>query len=949
MNVKLKVLTVGALFFIGGQVVMAQQKKDSVKEKQIDEVVMVGFGQKKSIKENTGAVSTLKSSSIKDLPVASVDKAFMGRVAGVQTGSTSGQPGSATSVRVRGIASVSGGVSPVYVIDGVRISSGDLTRQNTTANILSNLNNNDIESVTVLKDAVSTALYGADSGAGVIIITTKSGKSGKAKFSFSNSYGVSSKAVDGPKAATRDQLLDLTAESLINYTPFVNAGYYSTKAEAYDAIVNPGYDLLGWANYVGNDTNWQKEVERKSPYQNEINFSVNGGSDKMKYYSSIGYFKQEGIVKNSDFGKVNGALKLDYKATDRLSISTDFQFSNSKMKSLPNGGYYSNPMLAQYFITPLDAAYAPDGSIYLGYQGGLDVSGLQNPVANLTYNYRKANTNRVFGNIQIGYNLAKGLNYKFVFAPEYINIEEDDYQSPIHGDGYPTGALTSSALRRFNFNVQNILEYSVSFAPKHNVVARLIQEAYKSNDRYVAASAQAVALNRFTTLDNFVKPTGATGNITTSSRSGYAAQLAYDYDKFLNLDLAYRRDAISNFLPGQKAGNFWSAGLALDFVRLEFLRNQEFLSLLKLRTSYGKLGNQISSSPYAVYTYGINYNNLPGLSYGGVENPALKWETVKPFNVGLDFGFFNNRIRATAEYYNKKTEDLIFSVPLSTSQGLTSQDQNVGSLVNKGFEFTLNVDILRAQSRDNVDLSFNANLSTLKNEMLKIYGDLPITTSTNYLGVGEAVNSWFLRKWAGVDPTNGDPLWYVNGVDGATTNNYNAAQQAVQGSRFNKIFGGAGFNLSYKGFSLDTQMEYGFGSKIFDSWANYLQNDGAYYAAGYNAYNTQTNYWTPTNVNAPNPKPIYGGNKNSNSASTRFLYKGDYLRLSNVRLSYDFNPELVKDAKLSGFQVFVVANNYWTHVFDKNFKFDPTTAVGGVTNLDLPIMKSLLFGFSANF
>lgn len=951
MSVKSKVLSAGVLFFLGGQMMLAQKaKNDTVqKEKEIEAVVVVGFGQKKAVKEVTGAVSTMKSESIKELPVASVDKAFMGRVTGVQTGSSSGQPGSATSVRVRGISSVNGGVSPVYVIDGVRISSGDLTRNSSTANILANLNNEDIESVTVLKDAVSTALYGADSGSGVIVITTKSGRSGKARFSFSNNFGINSRAVEGPRAIQAAAMKALAVEALYNGRNALGVPNFTRDDFEFNVFNPNGQDFFGMASYAHNDTDWRKHIERGSAFQSDLNFTVSGGSDRMKYYGSLGYFTQEGVIKNSDFSRITSNTRLEYKATDRLTINTDFNFSTSKMKSLPVGGYYSNPILAQYFISPLDFPYNPDGTINLGVDGSVQVSGLQNPVANLENNYRQAITNRVFGNLQVGYKVLKGLNYRFVFAPEFINIDEDDYLSPIHGDGYNSrGALTSSALRRFNFNVQNILEYSFKVGDKNDIVARLIQEAYKSDSRYIAASGQSVALASLYTLDSFVKPVSAGGNRAVSSRAGYAAQLGYNFDKILTVDLAYRRDAISNFLPGQKSGDFWSAGVGFDIARFEFFRDQNILTQFKLRSSYGKLGNQIASSPYATYQYRINYDNNPGLSYLGVFNPRLQWEVVKPFNAGVDVAFFKDRLRLTAEYYNKKTEKLVFAIPLSISQGQSSYDDNVGALQNAGFEFSLSADIFRGD-RNQFALSFNANLSTLDNKMLEIYGGNPITSASSIITKGEAVNAWYLRKWAGVRESDGAPLWYINGRDGATTDKYAEAQQAIQGTRFNTLFGGGGLTMSYKGFSLSAQMEYGFGSRIYDNWANYLQSDGAYNLAGYAGYDTQSDYWTPTNTKAANPKPIYGGNKNSNSLSTRFLYKGDYLRLSSAKLGYKFDPSFIKDTKLTGMEIYVMANNYWTYTFDKRFKFDPASAVDGTTNLNLPVMKSLIFGMSFNF
>ncbi|MEN5309446.1 SusC/RagA family TonB-linked outer membrane protein [Chryseobacterium cucumeris] len=944
MNVKLRVLSAGALFFLG-QVAYAQKaKKDTARATEIDEVVMVGFGQKKSVKEVTGSVSTVKGDKLNDLPVASPDKALMGRVTGVQTGAASGQPGGIVNIRVRGNTSVNGNNSPIFIVDGVRIASGDLTSLNTTSNILANLSSDDIESMTVLKDAVSTSLYGADAGAGVIIITTKSGKSGKPRFQFSSNYGVNKTAFKLPNSLTKDQWHGLAAQTMAN-TPAVFG--YGSYQEAYDALFDPDQDPLGYAAYGNVNTNWQKELTRNSANQSETNFSVSGGSDKFKYYSSIGMFNQESVYKGSDFKRVNASTKIEYKATDRLTINTDFQFSNSKMRTLNDGGDFANPLIAQYFNLPVDPVRNPDGSWYYGVDNSLP-SGNFNVAALQDINSRKANTSRVFANLGVNYKILDGLVYRMNFAPEYINVEEDVYLSPLHGDGYSAkGDLTSNARRFFNFNIQNILEYSFRIGDKNKFVARAIQEAYKSDMRAINAEGQVVALSSLQTLDSFVKPVAAGGTKAITSRSGYAGQVNYNYDNIVNLDLSYRRDAMSNFFPGQKGGNFYSAGASVDLARI-FIPDNDYLTLLKLRSSYGKLGNQISASPYATYGYGINYNNNAGATYGGFYNPGLKWETVKPFNVGFDIGLLKDRISLTAEYYNKQTEDLIFTVPLSLAQGISGYTDNIGTLVNKGFEFSINADILKPENPKGFALSMDANLSTLNNELTKIYGGKDIISGATILREGESINSWYMRKWAGVDPNNGDPLWYLNGVDGETTNDYNKAQRAIQGNRLAKYFGGVGIKMSYQNFTVSAQGTYSFGGKVYDDWAIYTMSDGQYNLF-YPGYEDQLDYWTPNNTNALNPKPIYGGNKLANRTSTRFLYKADYLRLANLKIAYTFDSSFLKGSNLNKVTVYVMGNNLWTHAYDKNLRYDPDIALAGTTNLNLPPLKSYLVGFNVEF
>ena len=936
MNVKLRVLTAGVLFFTG-QLVMAQ--KDSLKTENIDEVIVIGFGQKKTVQEMTGSISTMSAKSIEDVPVASIDKMLQGRVAGVQAGASSGQPGGFSNVRIRGISSINGVTTPIYIVDGVRVANGDLTTNNTTANILANMNPDDIESVTVLKDAVSTAVYGADAGAGVIVITTKSGRKGKPRFNLSFNTGFNQQAVDPHRGFTAAEYKEYLKDGLNNLrgTDFTVEDYTAGK-------FNNGTVLSIFRST--DDTNWA-DLVRKDGYQQNADFSMSGGNDKFTYYASANMFEQNSIIQNSFFKRLSYTTKLGYQATEKLKITTDFQVSHGKTRTLGDGGGFGNPILAQYFNRPTDPARNADGTWYYSASNSRLSNNMYNPGYVLENNYNEAGTLRAFVNLSAEYKILDNLTYRFVFAPEYINVEEDTYWNPTHGDGYAYGGYQrTSANRYFNFNVQNILDYSKKFGV-HNVGASLIQEAYKSDRKFLSATGITVGSPELTTLSNFVVPYGYAGTQDISSRYGYAVTAHYDYDKLILLDGSYRRDVLSQFLPGKKAGDFWSVGLGVDLARLNAVKEIEAISLLKLRASYGKLGNQVSANPYATYSFLANYDDTAAANYNRVFNPNLSWETVNPLNIGLDFGFLRNRITFSAEYFNKETKDLIYNLPLSRAQGLVNYVDNVGTLVNKGYEFTLKADIFRGD-RNQFNWSVGANVSTLENEITELYGGT-VNTGTTTLRVGEGVRTFYLRKWAGVDAANGDPLWFKNGIDGETTNNYNVAQQAVQGSFISDLYGGADTNLSYKGFDLGLQFTFGIGGKIFDDWASYSYSDGQY-SLNYPGYgDIMGDYWTPENTTANNPKPIINGNKMSNSASTRFLYDADFIRLSNAKFGYTFDQSLLNGSGLTSFQVYVMANNAWTHRFDDRLKFDPETNVSGYTNLSLPVLKSFLFGVNMSF
>ena len=615
MNVKLKVIGAGAIFFLTAGTLTAQQDTASVAN--IEEVVIVGFGQKKTVQELTGSTSTMTAKSIEDVPVASVDKMLQGRVTGVQVGAASGQPGGFANVRVRGVSSINGVTSPIYIVDGVRVASGDLTTANTTANILANMNPDDVESITVLKDAVSTAVYGADAGAGVIVITTKSGKKGKAKFNLSYNTGFNQQAVSNHKAFTGQEYKEYLRDMLNNgatnpnYTIEQIAG--GAAGATYASIFSSPYS-----------TDWQ-DIVRKDGYQQNADLSLSGGNDKFTYYASVNMFDQNSIIRNSFFKRLSYTTKLTYQATDKLKISSDFQISHGKTRTLPEGGGFANPILAQYFNRPTDRAKNPDGSWYWNPATARLSNNQFNPGYLLEKNYQQAGTLRAFANLNAEYKILDNLTYRFVFSPEYVSVEEDRYWNPIHGDGFNYGGFQRTSVNRyFNFNVQNILDYSKKFG-MHNVGASLIQEAYKSDRKFLSATGITVGSPALETLSNFVVPYGYAGRKFINSRNGYAVTGHYDYDKLILVDGSYRRDILSQFMPGKKAGDFWSVGVGVDLARVNFLKQIDAISMLKFRGSYGKLGNQITANPYALFAYNLNYNDTAAAQYYNFDNPNLIW------------------------------------------------------------------------------------------------------------------------------------------------------------------------------------------------------------------------------------------------------------------------------------------------------------------------------------
>ncbi|MDO4229414.1 MAG: SusC/RagA family TonB-linked outer membrane protein [Capnocytophaga sp.] len=917
----------------------------------LDDVVVVGFGQKRAVKELTGSVGKV-GEEIANNSSASIDKALAGKVAGVQGGMASGQPGGAALLRIRGMSSINGRNNPIYIVDGVRVAQGDLTSNTPTANILANMNESDIESVTILKDAVSTAVYGADAGAGVVIITTKSGKKGDAKFSVGAETGLTFRALAGEEPLNTSEWLGLLYDRYLN-----SSTRFATK-DALIAALDAGTideQLQAIYNNRHIDTDWRKETERSAALLQKINGSVSGGTDKLTYYSSLGYYNQDGIVKNTGFNRVTNSNRVNYKANDRLTLATDIQVSFAKMYASSDGATFANPILGQYLLRPTDAVRNADGTFNYGRNGYMS-NRLYNVAALQTLNHINAETTRLFGNFQADYKILKNLTYKFTFAPEYINIEEDDYRSPIHGDGRNLGgSMSSYTARNFNFNIQNTLTYDFTLAEKNHFSVMLAQEAYRSDRRVVGGRGDVVGSTNLRTLNNFVVPRTARGIRDVDSRGGYALNLHYDYDKIVLLDLSGRQDRLSNFWDENKTGYFWSAGVGVDFARLEALKSLDLFSQLKLSASYGKVGNLTDVSPYETYVYTANYADQAAAYPSGISSKDLRWEVINPLNVGIDVGLWNDRLTLGVAYYEKTTKDMVFSTPLSIAQGgnsnvdgtpPASQYLNIGEMKNSGIEISIGAKIIRNEG-EGFNWSANANLSTLKNKITKLYGGEDIiVSSTRILREGEAVNSFYLREWAGVDPANGNPLWYK--ADGTTTSNYDEANRVILGNPLATLYGGFDTKLSYRGFVLDAQLSYGFGNKIYDSWAGYGLSDGLF-TQTYPSYKSQLDYWTPENTDARHPKPMAGGNNDSREPSSRYLYKGDYVRLRTIKLAYTVKSELIEKSGIKGVQIYALGDNVWTYNFDKNFNYDPDMQVSGYANFALPPLRTYSLGVNVNF
>jgi TonB-linked SusC/RagA family outer membrane protein len=933
-----------------------------VNDASLNEVVVVAYGQAK--KTNiTGSVTTIKGDAVADKPFTSVDKALQGASAGVEVSSTSGAPGSATDIRIRGIGSISASAAPLWVIDGVEATTGDQSSNTTTANVLATMNPDDIESITILKDAASTAIYGSKGSNGVILVTTKKGRAGKTRVSFSAEVGQNSQAFNpSNRPETSPQYQTTLQQGLIN------SGQHGNTVDGANTYI---LDSLGYpSNWPSINTNWHDVVTQKGN-QSQYNLSISGGTEKTQVYFSGGYFNQIGTALASDFKRYNGTISVSQKATDRLTFSGSMSVGYSIQHTPFNSGAYGNPILESFLLLPWYTPRNSDGSLRYGQYDSLGEFPLAptafNPLVEATYNFNTYKQTSLRGNVQGVYKILDNLSLTSRYSGEYSDISEDQYWNPFYGDGYSSdpsaaGQAYSVYTRIYDWTWSNFVDFKQNLSKDGTFYFDLKPgyEAYEYNNYNLQAGAKGFP--QTFDLKYLASAATPTTTLVTPTASSTASEFVLGdinwHDKYV-VTGSFRRDGSSVFGANHKYGNFYSVGGTWNINEEDFLKNSDVFSLLKLRSSYGETGNQLGFglyTPLATYGYGANYNGTPGSYPNSVGNPNLTWEKNKIFNVGVDFGLLKDRITGTVEWYDRQTTNLLLAVPLSLTSGVVSstqanptQNENVGGLSNKGLEVTLGAKPIL--TRDfSWDISFN--IAHNINRVTALYQNNPVP-STNYYfqyTVGHDFQAYYMPLWAGVNSSNGLPLWYTDGTKKTVTSNYNEANFVLSDkyTATPKIFGGLNNTFKYKGLSLDIQFNYNFGNYLYDTWGFITNSDGAY-VGGYNQMNRQLQAWTTPGQKASVPQIIASRGDNSNGLSTRYLYRGDYIRLRNVQLSYALPKSFIDKLHIASASIYARGTNLLTFATDKYLPYDPESGVASSTNFEVYIPKTIAGGIKIGF
>lgn len=921
----------------------------AVGDKTLNEVVVVGYGQ---VRKNdlTGAVATVPVDEIRKVAVTSLDQSLQGRAAGVQITQNSGAPGGATTIRIRGGNSIQGDNEPLYVIDGIPFKN-DGAGSGSSFNVLSTLNPNDIESISVLKDASSTAIYGSRGANGVVIITTKRGKAGKSTINFDAYYGIQTVRRKYPVLNGRE------------YAQFVN-----------DANTNEGRTPVytpAQVDAFGEGTDWQDQIFRQAPIQN-YQLSFSGGDERTQYAIGGGYFKQGGVVINSDFDRYSFRINLDRKLTDRIKIGNSLTVNRTVTNQSRTDGDLGSAGLvtiAALQFPPILPIYNPDGTYLLGASNFT----ADNPLALATDSRNRNTAYRAFGNIFGDYQIIDGLNLRVLLGIDAILQKQESYLPRSVSSGLAQGGAASvfngQAVTWLN---ENLLTYNRTINTIHSIGALVgfTQQANRSESSTAAARSFVNDNLSSGNLGAAAVPLNPSSGIGTWGLQSYLARVNYGYkDKYL-LTVSFRADGSSRFGSNKRYGYFPSAALAWRLSEEAFLKNARALSDLKLRITYGATGNQDGIGNYPAYsllgTQNYVFGNVvaTGIGPAQIANPDLSWETTTQADIGLDVGLFNNRVTITADAYLKRTRDLLLSVTIPSTSGYTNAIKNLGRVENKGLELGI--------SSRNVDKAFrwstDLNLALNRNQVLDIGGapqlfagqvaNIGQNLTSGIIRVGEPLGSFYgyvtdgLYQTADELATLADPQARKPGdrkyADLNGDKKIDDNDRTIIGRAQPKLVGGLNNTFSYKGLELTVFFQGVSGNQILN--ANRFELE--YLNATTNQDRDVLNRWTPTNTNTDIPRA--STTRPANRISTRQIEDGSYLRLKNIQLAYNLPAALTRSLKIQSLRVYASAQNFLTFTNYSGYdpevnRFGQDSRSQGFDYASYPAAKTVLFGLNVGF
>jgi TonB-linked SusC/RagA family outer membrane protein len=934
--------------------------------KSLNEVVVTGFGSQIK-KDLTGNIARVKGKDIEFMPTPSVDAALQGKAAGVYVNSQSGKLGQAISVRVRGSSSISAGNEPLYVVDGVPVTVSSQSNYGGATNPLVDLNSNDIESIEVLKDASAGAIFGSRAANGVVLITTKKGKNGKTNVTVNVQTGNSQSSRRVP-FLNSEQYAELLEEGAKYIDDFYGTPITDPFSET--QYVKDWMDYFSYGNWTKDPKKtyeWQDVVFQKGQYR-QADLQMSGGNEKTKFFISGQYLDQSGIIIGNRLERMTARMNVDHKANDWLTIGLTTNFARTYNRRLPDDNAFSNP-LQSVALMPMTPNIIPEGQPGAGLPAGTppgdpNIPMYYNPQLSIDYGKFTAESFRNFSSGYATIKLMPGLTFQSELGVDIMSQQEEGYfqtQTVRNQTRAARGIGSNRGTFITNYNTNNYFNFTKAIG-KSDINATVGMQYQQSTTKTNFVEGLDFPSDSYQQIASAATISGGSSTQSAFAFLSYFLRANYKYnDKYL-LSLSGRVDASSRFGANNRSGFFPAVSAGWVLSNEKFLRGFQPLSFLKLRASYGIVGNaEIGNFPQlALFAGDRGYAGVGGQAPSQIGNPDLRWETNTQFDIGFDFGFFNNRLTGEIDYYNRRSDDLLLRVNIPTSTGFGSVVRNLGSLENKGVEFVLNTQNLVGEFKWSTSL----NVAFNRNRVLNINGQIiegGIGRLPNRAMEGQALGVFFGVEYAGVNPANGDAQFYKNttNADGSldrtilSNSQFNQAQRQIIGDPNPDVIAGVTNTFSYKGFDFSFQFNGIFGNDVNVygmgqySMANMIYED--------NQTADQMNRWRkPGDItNVPQARYYFG---NGNQPSSRFIVDGSFVRLRTINFGYNLPSKIVKKAKLDRVRLYVSALNLLTFtnkypLWDPEVNadsFDSNIAKGNDFYTP-PQPKTILFGINVGF
>lgn len=931
-----------------------------------DVVVQIPYG---SVRKTafTGSESTIGSKTFEQQRVTSFTKALEGLVPGLVATNGGGQPGTNASVQIRGIGSVNASSSPLYVLDGVPYSGSNVS-----------LSTDDIESVTVLKDASATALYGSRAANGVIMIQTKKGRSQKTKITANIRSGFQNRFLPEYDRVNSQQYYELMWEATRNRlaaakhatpnetasTQLIPGLIYNTTNVANDQVVLPNGQFNPAASILYED-DWQAALFQTKLRQ-DYNVNAVGGSDAGNYYVSLGYINEPGLVKFSEYERFTGRVNADANVSTWLKtgLSMDGALGQTS-QFLSEGTYTTNPWYytrmmgpiypvwqrnasGDFITDPVTGKNALDWGIP-SQMGTRPYAGNSNLLGSLALDDRSSMVGNVNANTYMEAKFLKDFTFRTVLGGTYYNSYATTFQNPQFGDAANVkGRSTKANTRQLSFTFNQTLSYDKTINDDHHFNVLLGHENYRYQSDYLSATRTGFPFPGTSELAPAATAEGSTSYQHNHRIEGYFSRLMYDYQEKYLLSASYRRDGTSRFHKEARWGNFYSVGLGWRISQEDFLSNVEWINELKLKGSYGETGNESISSYYGWQSlYGLGWNNVnfPGAIISSLENEELAWEKNGSLNIGADFALFNNRLQGTIEWYKKESSNLLFNVPLPLSTGVPSITRNTGTMYNKGIDLQLGYHAVRTTD---VDWRIDLNITQFNNKITKLpeeNRENGIVSGSKKRVEGKGIYEFWLREYAGVDPQTGDALYYKGGNpdgsgDRTTVNNINQGDYYFQGTAIPDFRGGLQSSVRYKNLDLSVLFTFQNGGKFYDSNYLSLMHPGAY---GSHWSADILNRWQKPGDITDVPR-LQNGLSTQNGASTRYLFDASYINFKNVSLGYNIPKTVLSEIGVTNARIFSSVDNI--HLFNSRKGMDPQQSFTGTSDFTYTPVRTFTFGLT---